>query len=332
MLRESYQPLVDHLRLYDDLRLKMEQHGGSLSDLQAITSMLQTRIPVNGPTRAAAVALTDPTSVQRALDDVSRYTLHLQVRRDTTGLPLYYLARIAEDYWCYQLVAEDLYLSPGYPADDERFVQFMTFSGHERQYLRLSPLRERTAVMLGEESSRSDELLLKVGRHVLSAAWHSDQRISASLAHHLRAPEVLHAVELLYLVLSGDLSSIRDEIARDPLASRFFEDVYPQPAILRLLTSLPHSDGSRLADLPRRALQLYAALTADFNRFLRTPVQWQGGPGATPFFKLVLANWRRLHVLEPLLQSNPTLLDALAAFVRASRSVSEALLGAQAAA
>jgi len=324
--RNAVQPLLEHIRTYDLLRRKLETEGGAVQDLQIMAAHLEAAIPVAGATQGTEISLADTAGAQRFLDDVGWQLLRLQVRRDSTGLPLYYLARIGEDYWSYQLVVEDIYVSPGFPADDERFVQLMSYAGHEQHYLRLSSLRAKTVVLAGNDDDRVDDLLLKVGRHVLAAAWHSDQRISSAIAHHLGAREILNAVELLYLVLSGDLSSIRDEIASDPLARRFFEQVYPQPAIRQLLEVLPQLDGNRLAGMPGRALDLYSTLTAEFNRFLRTPVGWNSAQPAVPLYKLVLANWRRLQLVAPVVKQSAALRDAVSRLVQASVALREELL------
>jgi hypothetical protein len=324
--RDPAKPLLTAIRSYDALRTKLETEGGTVLDLQTVAALLEAPIPVARAAHPGQISLADAGAVQYFLDDISRYTLHLQVRRDSTGLPLYYLARVAEDYWSYQLVVEDVHVSPGFPTDDERFVQLMSFAGHERQYLRLSALRGKTAALTGADNDRVDDLLLKVGRHVLAAAWHSDQRISSAIAGYLEAPEILHAVELLYLVLSGDLSSVRDEVAGDPLAPRFFEKVYPQPAIRQLLEALPNLDGNRLAAMPKRALHMYGTLTAEFNRFLRTPVDWGPARRVVPLYKLVLANWRRLHLVAPAVKESAALARAVRRLVRASEGVCEGLL------
>ena len=330
--RSCIEPLTTCLSEYDSLRLKLETEGGNSTDIAAVASRLDTAITLQSRYGSDAIALAEPEKLQRFLDEVSWYSAHLQVRRDpATGLPLYYLARLGSDYWMYRLIVEDLYLSPGFAMDDERFVQLMGYSGHEQQYLRLSALRAAAMKLVTEtepaaDAGDVDRFLVRMGRNIFSAAWHSDQRVSSAVARHLAVPEVLHAVELLYLVLSGDLSEIRDDVAGDPRAHLFFTHVFPQPAIQSLLGILPHLDGGQLAELPRRALHLYGRLTTEFNRFLRTPVRWSTPSRQIPVFKIILSNWRRLDHISHYLLQDRALRQATGQLAGASRRAIEELL------
>jgi hypothetical protein len=335
--RELLAPLLSLLCRYDQLRGRLESEGGRVRDLGKLAETLDQTVGLQGSWRAEEVRLSDPGTLRFALNGLGLWDVHADVRRLDTGLPAYYLCRTVSDCWSeYGLVVEDLHVSPGYPMVDDRFVRLMRY-GHEAWYIRLSPLREAAARALCSRGARDphpasdhqvDALLYAAGRNVFSAAWHEDQRLALRVAMQFHLPTFLSAMELLYLVLSGEMCELRATLTDD--LTRFFEHVYPQPAILALLRRLPVLDGGAMADLPQAALGLYSRLSAAFAGFLRTDVPWATAPagqesGRVSLSKLVFANCGRLERVAPPLSDWPEVSDAAARLEAAAAQVVAAL-------
>lgn len=312
---EALKPLVRVLKSYDAARLRLQEHGGRLSDLARIARLLASEIALRGRYGQRKPSLTDPEGLRAALREIDPYSLHLQVRRLPTGMPVYYLCRTRREYLAqYSLIVEDLYRSPGYPMADERFAKLM-YDGHERYYLRLSPFRD--AIRTAEPHDpcrhvvgRVDEALYRLGRHVFQAAWHEDQRPALAAAKHFRMTRLRHAIELLYLVLSGELCELRTQIDGPMLG--FFASTYPQPALHSFLVLLKELDGGAIHELPRRALAEYAGLSAAFGRFLRVEVEWGSRRKTLPLYKLLFGNFSRLGAVRDALQNSKVLPHAIA--------------------
>ncbi|MEW6366940.1 MAG: hypothetical protein AB1714_20115 [Acidobacteriota bacterium] len=311
---EALRPLLCRLRLYDALRRKLEVQGGRLGDIARLTAHLteETQIKVRWGTYN--VSLANPLALRAMLSEVGYYEVHFQVRSLDTQMPVYYICRTLHDYWFeYSLIVEDLYLSPGYPMHDERFVKLMRH-GHETFHLRLSQLRDRVALLTRSDkeglADRVDQILCDVGRHVLQAAWHEDQQLAFLAAAHLELVRCRHAIELLYLCLNGELCELRGIVTQT--IERFFDEVYPQPAIAMFLQRLPRLDGSALNALPREAQRLYVKLCKAFGRFLRTEVRWGWRNTAVPIHKLLFANVPRLELVGNALKGTPAVAEAVA--------------------
>jgi hypothetical protein len=294
-------PLIEQLRVYDELRTRLQRQGGGLADLRQLAQALNHRLMCRSPYGESYASLSDQPALRALLVDVGGYRLHLQVRQLNIRMPVYYLCRLHRDYWAeYGLIVEDLYLSPGYPLTDDRFAKLMD-AGHETFFLRLSPFRQGVSALFADDSTRPhdsrrpDDLLYQLGRHIFQAAWHEDQRLGVMLATHFGLPQFRQAVELLYLCLSGELCELRSAV--DAYVLRFFEQVYAQPAIRDFLTMLQRLNGGELNDIPQQAQQLFARLAKAFSRFLNQPAQWAPASRAVPLYKLVFANYSRLPLL-----------------------------------
>ena len=328
-VRAAIEPLLARLREYDGNRRKLEKEGGVIAEINRITELLTQTFPLSGRYRDHTVSLVNPPSLRSALIDIGNDDLHLDVRQLSTRMPVYYLCRIRWDYWsAYSLVVEDVYRSPGYPILDERFVRLMD-AGHETYYLRLSPFRAPVAGLAGGEPDRLewavDDILSIVGRHVLQAAWHDDQRPGMLTAAHFGLPHFRQAIELLYLCLSGDLCELRNAVNGNMTA--FFRDVYPQPAILTFLTRLAAVDGGAISEIPQSALKLYARLTRHFGQFLGSEVAWGRLHGRVPLYKLVFGNFPRLDLVGAGLRSDPRVQDAVRRLERESQAVIGEIVG-----
>ena len=218
-VEEILSPLILRLGCYDDLRQQLEQKGGSLTTLENMTLLLNEPIHIKSYWGESKAALSDQKGLRELIREVS-YDVRLDIRRLDHGLPVYYLFRQDTDYWSeYSLIVQDLYLSPGFPMIDERFVKFM-YVGHEEYALRLAqfrePLRKMVTAAESGDAYTLDKILYKLGRHVFQAAWHDDQRPGFLTAQHFNLLHFKQAIELLYLCLSGELCELRGAVD-DPM-------------------------------------------------------------------------------------------------------------------
>jgi hypothetical protein len=321
-------PLIGQWQTYDTARLQLEQQGGTLYDLSAITALLKARVHITDRGAQHTVALAEQASLHAMLGEIGHGDLLLDVRQRHTHMPVYYLCRVRQDYWHeYSLIVEDLYLSPGYPLTDTRFVKLM-HAGHDTYFLRLSPFREPVTALVQDDAGAGpgavDTLLYTVGRHVLQAAWHEDQRPGVLVATHGDLPCFHQAIELLYLCLSGDLCELRSAIT--PTMRRFFTQVYPQPAIHALLLQLQQLDGSALNALPQQALPLYVRLSQAFNRFLEVEIPWGHRQLQVPLAKLLWGNVSRLELVGSALKDHAAVREAGARLEAVAQEVIERVL------
>jgi hypothetical protein len=325
-LAQALEPLIAHLRGYDGHRLELETAGGQLRDLKRLTEIIRQEVSIQGRYREYQVSLINQTGLRDLLRDVGDFDVHLAVRQLETRLPVYYLCRLDRLYRSeYDLVLEDLYMSPGYPLTDSRMVKLMR-GGHEVYHLRLSPFRSKTEKLLGgQKIRRVDDLLNKVGRHIFQAAWHEDQRLGVMVAQEFGLPRFHEAIEVLYLCLSGELCEIRN--AADDELYRFFREVYLQPAIHGFLELLPRLEGGALTHLTQAALGLYARLSQAFKRFLSVKVEWGFRKELTPLQKLVFGNFSRLAQVAARLENDPEVSAAKEVLEREAGAVVAALLG-----
>jgi len=325
-LTEALAPLIERIMEYDQMRVRLEEDGGKVDDLQKITDSLNLPLCLGSNLRSHTISLSDRTDLKRALQDLS-WDLHFDVRQTHAQMPVYYLCRTRRDYWSeHSLIVEDLYLSPGYPLQDERFARLMDL-GHEYYYLRLSPFRssiENLPCSSGATTDKVDDIIYTLGRHVFQSAWHEDQQLGILTADSFHLPEFRHAIELLYLCLSGDLCSLRCSL--NPMLFTFFEHCYHQPALKGLLILLSSCNGQTITDLPQRAGKLYKRLTQAFGRFLATEVTW-GVRGLTlPLWKIVYANVSRLEMVKQSMKGNAAMLEAAGNLRKASTEIIDELL------
>lgn len=324
VVRTVIAPLYHALARYDHRRLTLEREGGSAAELEAVTAALSDTFTLSGPYRAADACLRDPESLRAAVRAAAGMRVALQVRRLDTGMPVFYLARTVHDWFTdVRMAVEELYVSPGYPLPDPRFVRLMRL-GRERSYLRLAPFRSRVRAALGDKAKdwRVDRTLKALGGHVLAAAWHEDQRLGLLVADHLRIPGFAEAIELLYLALTADACQLRNEVSARELA--LMASVWRRPAIANFVDRLVSLDGVDLAELPRIAGRHYRALSRAFARLLAVEVPW--GPGRSSLRKLLFANCMRFERVALPLRDEPTVVRAGAELARASEQAIDALL------
>ena len=190
------------------------------------------------------------------------------------------------------------------------------------------------AVCIDPTDWQVDSLLYSVGRHVLAAAWHEDQRPAMLVSKHFKLPWFAHAVELLYLCLSGELCELRRRIDGDLI--EFFEHAYRQPAIRAFLRKLDGLDGNTINEIPLEALKLYGRLSRSFGDFIEQKVLWgDGGWSADPparwggisLYKLIFANLNRLHHVADRLRSDTSLARARLALEKDAHDVIDCIVG-----
>ena len=120
----ALEPLVAHLRNYDAHRVELERQGGELQDVKQLADILRQEITISDSYRDFKISLVDQPPLHEMLREVGDYNLYLGVRQLDTRLPVYYLCRLKHQYRShYDLVLEDLYLSPNYPLPDAPFCQ-----------------------------------------------------------------------------------------------------------------------------------------------------------------------------------------------------------------
>ncbi|MEW6601599.1 MAG: hypothetical protein AB1499_11580, partial [Nitrospirota bacterium] len=311
LVRRIIGPLIRRLEEYDDLRNKLLYEEWSLRDIVTITGHLATPFDLNTAYRRNSVSLSDQSNLKSAVRDID-FNLHLDIRLDDNRMPLYYLCRVRRDYWGeYSLIAEDLYMSPGYPVTDERFMKMMC-SGHDSYFLRMSHFRPKIEKMLklddSHDADKIDAFIYDIGRHVFQAAWHEDQRLAVMTARHLELTTFMHAIELLYLCLSGELCELREVI--DETSIRFFEEVYEQPGIKSFLKMLGGLEGGMLNNLPLKAGDLYKKLSVSFSKFLSTEVSWGARSLSVPLWKLLCGNFSRFDIIGGSLKRSDQVVEA----------------------
>jgi hypothetical protein len=238
---------------------------------------------------------------------------------------------------------QDYYLSPGYPMREPRFVSLMQH-GKETSHLRLSPFRAAVETLMAGQppradataprpepsepyrnwgfpkASTTDSLLQLAARYVFQAMWHEDQEPGILAAEHFGLPHFRQAIELLYFCLSGDLTTLRSFLT-DPLY-RFFEAIYPQPALHAFLHLLPALDGIAINALTEeRARKLYHTLMMAFRRFLATTVTWGLRSEPVPLNKLLFANLSRLDLIAEALAPLEPVKAACAALEQTSEHI-----------
>jgi hypothetical protein len=326
-IRGALAPLVENLSEYDRMRVEMEQSGGPVLKLKRLAAKLKAKIELGDGDRKRSVSLNDPAGLHSALVDVGGVDLVLNVRLLPHGMPVYYLCRTRGRWWTdYPFVIEEYHVSPGYPFHDARFVKLMQ-SGHEANHLRIAPFRGEIPRILGDDErddSAVDRLISDLGNHVLQAAWHEDQWPGVAAAETFGMRRFKHAIELLYLCLSGELSGMRNRIS-GPLL-RFFDEVYPQPAIRAFLPMLDAMDGGHTRDLPDRALNQVVRLGSAFSRFLNTETPWGKRGAMIPVSKILFANFSRLDAVKGRLLQDAAVVKAAAELDELSADVIENIL------
>jgi hypothetical protein len=326
-INDAIKELISRVRDYDSMRLELEEKGGQAERLRDVTNILNREIEIATYRGKETLSLSEQRKLINTIRSVD-FSLHIDIRQLHTYMPVYYICRVHHDYWYeHSIVAEDYYMSPGYPIDDTRFVKLMD-AGHEKYFLRLSqfrgPIKDKLNGSVPLSSESVDDLLYNLGRNVFQAAWHEDQQIGILTAKHLELRKFCEAVELLYLCLSGELCELRSAMNENMLV--FFSEIYPQDAIHAFLEILLGLDGKALNSLPQKAGSLYRLLSKAFSRFLSTEVEWGHSTMRTPLWKIVYGNFSRLQIVENYLRGDKHLVKASARLESDAKSIVDELL------
>jgi hypothetical protein len=298
------EPLLKQIKRLDKIRLTLEKDGGSRHELKELNSALTSETILKSSFGSGRASFNDPATIQVTLRDVGCTNIHFEVRRLKNGMPAYFLGRLKNDFrGSTPLILEKLHLSPGFPIADKRFIRLMRH-GHERFYLNLAPYRQ----LLDLDENKRDDLLYRIGQHILLAAWHEDQYPGLMTAELLRLHSFPIAVELLYLILSSELSNLRHCV--DKTTINFFEHICPQPAIAGFLRHLPKIKGNNLAQLPALARKHYKSLATGFGKLLQTKIRWGSRGSRIELYKILFGNFSRPEALAEKLPRNETLNDA----------------------
>lgn len=309
LLDAILEPFIETLRQYDEKRQEIEQKGGKVSDLQKITNLLnqEQRLCLNGNLLDKWLQLSKPEEMRQTLRWLHSQ-LYLDVRQRQSRMPVYYLCRIHRDFWAeHSLIVEDVYMSPGFPVSDERFIQLMD-QGHEVFFLRMAQFREKILShdsMMIRGADALDSLLYDLGRYVFQASWHEDQRLAFAVAECFNLPLFQEAIMLLYLILGGELCALRSGVT--PAMMEFFNSIYRNRALYGLLTILPDMEGKQMNDLPKQAIEKYKQLTKAFHQFLAKEIEWGQKRLKLPLWKIIYSNYSRLKFVQNELKNNPQL-------------------------
>jgi hypothetical protein len=115
----------------------------------------------------------------------------------------------------------------------------------------------------------------------------------------------------------------------DDLLLSFFDKAYPQPAIHSFLKRLCKLQGSELDEIPKHTLPLYAELISSFSEFLEVEVTWGIENIEMPLYKLIFANFSRLHLVSAQLQRNADIQAAAGRLEKNSQAVIDKIVRAR---
>ncbi len=300
-IKATIQPLLKQVNRLDKVRLTLEKDGGSRQEFKELSSALTSEVILKSSFGSGRAILHDPATIKETLRSVGCTNVHFEVRRLKNGMPAYFLGRLKYDFrGSTPLILEELHCSPGFPITDKRFIRLMRH-GHERFYLNLGPYRQ----LLDLDEIKRDNLLYKVGQQVLLAAWHEDQYPGLMAAKILGLHSFPIAVELLYLILSGELSTLRNHV--DEIMINFFDEICPQPAIAGFLRHLPKIEGNNLVQLPTLARNHYKSMATGFGKLLQTNVRWGSRNNRIELYKILFGNFSRPETLADKLVRDKTL-------------------------
>jgi hypothetical protein len=301
--------IIDILRRCDQIRCQLERRGGTATDLMLLGHLLDQKVSFQANGRLIQGPLYGPGGLE-ALFRVHFPEMFFTIVRLKNRLPAFYLCRTHADSWAeYRLVVEEYYISPGYLMIDQRFVRLMQCDGHESYFLRLAPFRAKVLDMYSKRldykqaSVQADRFLHRVGKNIFRAAWHEDQRLAVATADYLALPMFKYAVELIYLILGGDYSELRDMVDKNVVI--FFRQVYPQPAIHAFLQMIQRLTEGDFNELSKRAIKSYQDLVRAFRTFMDAKIEpWGGAKAEVRIEEIIYGNFTRLDTIARPLKSH----------------------------
>jgi len=323
----ALQPLLRHLEVYESTLDLLRRKGGKVRDIHRLMELMRRPIQFPGAPEGPEASLAKPARIRDRL-----HALHagidLELRKGPVGFPVHYVFRTSCDYFGnYTLILEDLHRGWDYDRFDARWDRFASATryGEVDRLLRLSPLRPAIEATAGLD--RADVLLYTAGRALFDAAWHDDQRLACAASELLDLPRFRSTLELCYLCLGGDLSRLRQALL-GPLGTPLTAVITaadPGGALQRLIRALPATDGAQLSGLREAAHRAFPRLDAAFATLMRSPRVFDRFPANLSLFKILVAHYRRLDRIRPLLNADAR--RAGAALEDAAVGIGEEILG-----
>ena len=314
--------LLDILKLYDEKREKIENEGGVYDDLFDLSEILQQKFKLSTSKGRQRTSLDQPEELCAAIQNINQGELFFQIRKGHSGLPLYYLCRTKSDNYCsYKLIIEDIYKSSNFPIEDERFV-LLYLRNREQSSLRLSQFRSQ----LITSADNPDEQLYSMGRYIFQNAWHEDQYPALVTADLLELDYFPQTLELLYLILSGNLYELRNAIGIEPIIKHHLKIIYPEKAITKLICSLQARDISEIKAIASQAQVHFCQLENSFTKLLQSPLFWGYRNRKIPLFKIIYGNFFRADKIKNDLAKKEDLHKAKYALEEKAKTIMQSIL------
>lgn len=327
--RKIIMPLIEIIQEHDRLLLNLKKNGGDIKTLKKITSILKK--PIYFGTEyfsQTEVTLESPEKINRIFREIGAGDYFLDVRLTSYGFACYYLCRKKNAYWDgYNTIIEDIYQSPDYHIIDPHFIKLMHW-GHEKYHLRLSQFRDKTRALFPSDDDKDelkrDNYLNNLSKYIFQSAWNESQQLAMLTSLHFGLPVFRQAIELIYLILSGELCDIRSN--SDEQIKFFFETIYKQPAILALINNLDKIEGRALTDLNTLALKSYKNLIMEFVKLLKIEVNWGIIKSVHPLLNILLSNFKRLDYVSGKLKDEDGVKEAARKLEAASQKIIDGII------
>jgi len=268
-------PLIRQLERVDGLTARFRSGAACVADLGRLNDLLAQEFTLLEDGRPRKVSLVKPPELRDALHWIST-DLHLEIHQYKDLLPCYLLGRVRR-HWSADHLLDEMYVSPRNDFFLDACFVTLKQGGHPQVALRLSGLRARTLALLGADGGGRDpeavcdEVLEAVGNLVFNAAWYEDQRLALRVAEVFSLGHFRSTLELVAYTLGADLHRVAADLGTAPaLTARFFDEVYENAYLSRVLAHLRARnvpDLSRLEDVARAEFERLNAL---FGVFLGT--------------------------------------------------------------
>jgi hypothetical protein len=306
-------PLSNHLKKVDSHRKDLYFNSISLNKIRKYKELLTEPICLEGKFDKATFTLLEQTKFERIAYSLGLWDICLQVRRDRFSFPKYLLCETTDNYDSgYGLVTAQYYISYDYEIEDERFVRLMT--GHEKYFVRMNIFRNKLSENPALSQIQIDSTLKAVGDNYLSYAWHEDQLVSYLVADLWDIPVLKEIIEMIYLLLGSDLSSIRRNFT--PEVKSFFSEIFPRKSLGKLLDKIEFSTANDYQVMEDKARHWYMELNRCFSKFLTTKIKHKNYE--MPAYKIIFSNIFRLHLISDSIIGIPSVQENISAIERAS--------------
>jgi hypothetical protein len=300
------EPLITHLKKVDQHRFDLYNKSISLNKLRAYKSLLAEPVALSAGCDSVQFSLLEHTKFERLVSSLGLWDIQLQVRRCKFTFPKYLICEIADNYDSgYGLVLAEYYKSFDYEIEDERFVRLM-IGGHEKYFIRMEPFKEKLSADSIHPLTQIENILKAAGDY-LQIAWHDDQTVSFLIADHLKIQVLKEAIEILYLILGADLSSLRSNYT--PEMKSFFSNIFPRKSIGLMLEKTEKITAKEFQNMEEKARFWYSELNHCFASFLSTKIEFKGC--RMPAYKLIFANIFRLNLVSNAILRNPEIKVAI---------------------